>query len=86
MSYAPGQASDAQLHNGPVIAYVLEGHIASQSGDGPFKTYGPGKSWYEPEGTPHRVSGNASDIESAKLLIFAIVDGEKPIRKPIPAQ
>lgn len=86
VSYAPGQASEAHLHNGPVFAYVLEGHIASKSGDGPLKTYGPGESWYEPEGTPHRVSRNASDIESAKLLVFAIVDGEKPIKKPIPAQ
>jgi quercetin dioxygenase-like cupin family protein len=86
VSYAPGQASKAHLHVGPIFAYVLEGHVTSQLGDGPLKTYGPGESWYEAPGTHHTVSRNASDTETAKLLVFAIVDGANPIKQPLPAQ
>lgn len=85
VNYAPGQASKAHLHIGPIFAYVLVGRITSQLGDGPLKTYGPGESWYEAPGTHHTVSRNASDTESAKLLVFAIVDGANPIKQPMPA-
>ncbi|MDY7560163.1 cupin domain-containing protein [Pseudomonas sp. 10B1] len=85
VNYAPGQTSKAHLHIGPIFAYVLVGRVTSQLGDGPLKTYGPGESWYEAPGTHHTVSRNASDTESAKLLVFAIVDGANPIKQPMPA-
>ncbi|GGP27627.1 cupin domain-containing protein [Silvimonas amylolytica] len=86
VNYAPGQTSKAHMHTGPIFAYVLEGHITSQLGDEPAKTYGPGESWYEAPGTHHLVSRNASDSEPAKLLVFSILDGNHPVKQPIPAQ
>jgi quercetin dioxygenase-like cupin family protein len=86
VDYAPGQASKAHLHAGPVIAYVLEGHVMSQLGNGPIKDYGPGQSWYEAPGTRHQVSRNGSDTAPARLLVFAIVQGDSPIKQPLPGQ
>jgi quercetin dioxygenase-like cupin family protein len=86
VNYAPGQASKAHLHAGPIFAYVLEGHVSSQLGDGPVRQYGPGQSWYEAPGTRHMISRNASDTEAAKLLVFAIVEGESPIKQSLPGR
>ena len=84
VSYTPGQASEAHMHTGSVFAYVLEGHVMSQLEGSPTKTYGPGESWYEAPGTHHLVSRNASKTKPAKLLVFAIVGEQEPVKQPIP--
>ncbi|WP_408149262.1 cupin domain-containing protein [Caballeronia glebae] len=84
VSYKPGQASDAHMHPGSIFAYVLEGRVTSQLEGGSAKTYGPGESWYEPPGAHHIVSRNASATKPAKLLVFAIVGDNDPVKQPIP--
>jgi quercetin dioxygenase-like cupin family protein len=84
VSYTPGQASEAHMHPGSIFAYVLEGHVVSQLEGSPARTYGPGESWYEAPGAHHLVSRNASKTKPAKLLVFAIVGEQDPVKLPIP--
>ncbi|BBU29705.1 hypothetical protein BTHE68_34390 [Burkholderia sp. THE68] len=84
VSYKPGQASEAHMHPGSIFAYVLEGHVTSQLEGSAAKTYGPGESWYEPPGAHHIVSKNASATKPAKLLVFAVVGENDPVKQPIP--
>ena len=57
-----------------IYAYVLSGRVRSQVDDEPARVYLPGESWFEKPGAHHRVSENASDTESARLLAVFIVD------------
>lgn len=84
VSYGPGQSSAAHLHPGPIFAYVLEGGVVSQLAGEEAKTYAQGQSWYEPPGSQHLVSKNASQSQSAKLLVFAITSDNEPVKKPLP--
>lgn len=77
VEYEPGGKSDAHHHAGSVIAYVLSGAIRSQnSATGPARVYKAGESFFEPAGSVHLVSENASATEPASLLaIFVAEDG-----------
>src|SRR6476659_2443207 len=74
VDYPPGRVGVPHRHAGFVLAYVLEGAIVTKvSGQGDEKTYTPGQMFYEPPGSTHEVSRNASDTQPARLLamIFA---------------
>ena len=60
-----------------MFAYVLSGTIRSQnSATGPVKVYKAGESFFEPPGSEHLVSENASATEPASLLaVFVAPDG-----------
>lgn len=77
VEYEPGGRSDAHHHAGSVIAYVLTGAIRSQnSATGAVRVYQAGESFFEPAGSVHLVSENASTTEPASLLaIFVAEDG-----------
>lgn len=77
VEYEPGGKSAAHHHAGSVMAYVLTGAIRSQnSATGPVRVYKAGESFFEPAGSIHLVSENASDTEPASLLaIFIAEDG-----------
>jgi quercetin dioxygenase-like cupin family protein len=79
VNYSAGQASQAHVHPGSVFAYVLEGAVISQiEGQAPTE-YKVGDYWYEPPGTPHLVSRNASKTAPAKLLVWLLMgEGEQP--------
>ena len=79
VNYAPGGKSGAHHHAGSVFAYVLSGAIRSQvSTDGPAKVYKAGESFFEPPGSSHLVSENASQTEPASLIaVFVADDGAK---------
>jgi len=75
VTYAPGAKSARHHHAGSVWAYVLSGAIRSQnSATGPAKVYRAGDSFFEPPGSEHLVSENASATESASLLAVHIAD------------
>jgi len=62
-------------HAGNVLAYVLSGTIRSEnSATGPAKIYQAGQSFFEPLGSEHLVSENASTTEPASLLAIFIAD------------
>jgi quercetin dioxygenase-like cupin family protein len=74
VDYAPGRVGAMHHHAGFVLAYVLEGAVITKiSGQGEEKTYTAGQMFYEPPGSTHEVSNNASQTQPAKLLamIFA---------------
>jgi quercetin dioxygenase-like cupin family protein len=79
VSYAPGGKSPAHHHAGSVFAYVLSGAIRSQnSATGPAKVYQAGQSFFEPPGSEHLISENASATEPASLLaVFVADDGAR---------
>ncbi|MGE5159854.1 MAG: cupin domain-containing protein [Gemmatimonas sp.] len=75
VSYAPGGKSGKHHHAGSVLAYVLSGEIRSEnSATGPAKVYKAGESFFEPPGSEHLVSENASGTEPASLLAIFIAD------------
>jgi quercetin dioxygenase-like cupin family protein len=76
VDYPPGASSVSHRHAGSafIYAYVLSGRIRSQVDDEPVRVYGPGEFWFENPGAHHRVSANASDSESSRLLAVFIVD------------
>jgi len=75
VSYAPGAKSMKHHHAGSVLAYVLSGEIRSEnSATGPAKVYKAGETFFEPPGSEHLVSENASATEPASLLAIFIAD------------
>jgi len=73
VDFPPGIVGKVHHHTGFVLAYVLEGRIVSKVSGQEEKTYLPGEMFYEPPGSTHEVSNNASESQPAKLLalIFA---------------
>ena len=79
VEYGPGGASGAHRHAGSVFAFVVEGAIRSKLDDGEEIVYQAGQSFFEPPGTHHAVSANASETEPAKLLaVFVAETGAVP--------
>jgi quercetin dioxygenase-like cupin family protein len=75
VTYAPGAKSARHHHAGSVWAYVLSGAIRSQnSATGPANVYRAGESFFEPPGSEHLLSENASTTEPASLLAVHIAD------------
>jgi quercetin dioxygenase-like cupin family protein len=73
--YPPGAASPSHHHAGSVFVYVLSGVVRSQvSTGGPIKDYKPGETFFEPPGSDHLVSANASTTEPASLLAIFVAD------------
>ena len=83
VEYAPGGKGAAHHHSGSVFAYVLEGEIRSQISDGqPAKVYKAGEFFYEPPGSDHLVSENASATKPAKLLAVFVADDNAVLTAP----
>jgi quercetin dioxygenase-like cupin family protein len=75
VTYAPGGKSGAHHHAGSVFAYVLSGAIRSEnSATGAARVYQAGESFFEPPGSEHLVSENASATEPASLLAIFVAD------------
>ena len=79
VNYAPGAKSVKHHHAGSVLAYVLSGEVRSEnSATGPAKVYRAGETFFEPPGSTHLISENASTTEPASLLaIFVADDGAR---------
>lgn len=73
--YAPGGKSAKHHHAGSVLAYVLSGAIRSEnSATGAARVYKAGETFFEPAGSEHLVSENASATEPASLLAIFVAD------------
>lgn len=72
--YGPGGFTPAHQHAGSVTAYITRGEIRSQLAGGPVETFGVGQSFFEPPGTTHLVSANASMTEPAELIAVFVAD------------
>jgi len=85
VTLAPGQSAAPHLHPGSIFAYVLEGSVTSQLEGQPPHTYMQGETWYEAPRVHHLVTRNASTTQPAKLVVWAIVGDEEPIKLPLPS-
>jgi quercetin dioxygenase-like cupin family protein len=72
--YGPGGFTRAHRHAGSVTAYVTKGEIRSQLGGGPLGTFKVGQTFFEPPGSTHLVSANASTTEPAELIAVFVAD------------
>lgn len=72
VSYAPGEASKPHSHDRDAYVYVLSGHVRSQVEGQPLRVYATGENWFEPAGARHLVSANASNTESATILVVFV--------------
>ena len=85
VDYAPGRVGKVHHHAGFVLAYILSGEIITKiSGQGE-RTYRAGEMFYEPPGSTHEVSRNASETRPAKLLAMIFAKKGVPLTMPGPA-
>lgn len=83
VDYPPGGKSTVHHHAGSVFAYVLTGRIRSQnSATGAARIYKAGETFFEPAGSDHLVSENASASEPASLLAIHIAEDGAVLTKP----
>ncbi len=83
VEYGPGSSSPAHRPAGSVFAYVLSGQIRSEnSATGPVRVYRAGETFFEPPGSTHLVSANASDREPASLLAIFVADDHAQLTQP----
>ena len=75
VTYGPGEKTQKHHHAGSVFAFVVSGTIRSENSvTGPARDYKAGESFFEPDGSVHLVSANASATEPASLLAVFIAD------------
>ncbi|MBR0693030.1 cupin domain-containing protein [Bradyrhizobium lablabi] len=74
VTYGPGGFTRPHRHAGSVTAYITKGEIRSQLGGGPVETFTVGQSFFEPPGSTHVVSANASTTEPAELIAVFVAD------------
>ena len=76
VAYAPGGSSPPHRHHASasILACVVEGEIRSAVEGGEERTYRVGETWFEPPGSHHSVSANASTTAPARLLAFIVAD------------
>ena len=72
--YGPGGFTRPHRHAGSVTAYITKGEIRSQLGGGPVETFKVWQSFFEPPGSTHLVSANASNTEPAELIAVFVAD------------
>jgi quercetin dioxygenase-like cupin family protein len=68
VNYPAGGYSRPHNHPGFVIGYVLEGELRFQIQGASEKTYRAGQVFYEPPGSMHQVSANASMERPVRFL------------------
>ncbi len=74
VTYGPGGFTPPHRHGGTVTAYITRGQIKSKLNDGPVEIFDVGQSFFEPPGTIHYVSANASNTEMAELIAVFVAD------------
>ena len=83
VDYAPGRVGTAHRHPGFTLAYVLEGSVVAKISGQEERTFNAGEMFYEPPGSVHEVSKNASQTRPAKLL--ALNFAKKGLPRTTPA-
>ncbi|PYT81449.1 MAG: hypothetical protein DMG40_09875 [Acidobacteria bacterium] len=85
VDFPPGRVGKVHHHAGFVLAYVLEGNIVSKVSGQDERTYKPGEMFYEPPGSTHEVSNNASTTAPGKLLALIFAKKGAQLTMPGPA-
>ncbi|HEY6332484.1 MAG TPA: cupin domain-containing protein [Blastocatellia bacterium] len=85
VDYPPGRVGKIHHHAGFVLAYVLEGNIVTKISGQEERTYKPGEMFFEPPGSTHEVSRNASETQPGKLLALIFAKKGAQLTMPGPA-
>jgi len=85
VDYPAGRVGQTHHHAGFVLAYVLEGAVVTRISGQEERTYRTGEMFFEPPGSTHEVSNNASATQPAKLLAMIFAKKGVPLTVPGPA-
>ena len=85
VTYAPGGTSASHQHPGPTFGYVVKGSIKWAIDGEPAKTLTVGQSFFEPLGSVHSTSANASATEPAVISVVIVGKTGEPLSKPATA-
>jgi quercetin dioxygenase-like cupin family protein len=82
VTYPPGVVSAAHQHPGPTFGYVVRGKIRWAINGEPAKVLEAGQTFFEPLGSVHSTSANASDTEPATISVVILSKPGEPLSKP----
>jgi len=82
VDYPPGRVGTAHRHPGFTLVYVLEGSVVAKVSGQPERTFKAGEMFYEPPGSVHEVSKNASSTQPARLLALNFAQKGLPLTTP----
>jgi quercetin dioxygenase-like cupin family protein len=82
VDYPPGRVGARHRHPGFTLAYVLEGAVVTKISGQPEQTFKAGQMFYEPPGSIHEVSTNASQTERARLLAMNFIPKGQQLTLP----
>jgi quercetin dioxygenase-like cupin family protein len=82
VTYPPGVESAAHQHPGPTFGYVVRGKIRWAIDGGPAQVLEAGQSFFEPLGSVHSTSANASATEPATISVVILGKVGEPLSKP----
>ncbi len=83
VDYPPGRIGSPHRHPGFTLVYVLEGAVIAKVSGQDERTFKAGEMFYEPPGSIHEVSKNASQTQPARLL--ALNFAKKGLPRTTPA-
>lgn len=82
VTYPPGVSSAAHQHPGPTFGYVVSGKIRWAINGEAARVLEAGQSFFEPMGSVHSTSANASDSEPARISVVILSKPGEPLSKP----
>jgi len=82
VDYPPGRVGTPHKHPGFTLAYVLEGSVVAKITGQEERIYTVGQAFFEPPGSVHEVSRNASQTQPAKLLAINLAKKGLPRTSP----
>ena len=82
VDYPPGRVGARHRHPGFTLAYVLEGAVIAKITGQSEQTFTAGQMFYEPPGSVHEVSKNASQTVRARLLAMNFMPKGQPLTIP----
>lgn len=82
VTYPPGVVSASHQHPGPTFGYVVRGRIRWAINGEPAQILGPGQAFFEPMGSVHSTSANASDTEPATIAVVILGKTGEALSKP----
>lgn len=82
VTYPPGAVGASHQHPGPTFGYVVKGRIRWAVNGEPAKELAAGQSFFEPLGSVHSTSANASATEPAVISVVIVGKTGEPLSKP----
>ena len=82
VDYAPGRVGAPHRHPGFVLVFVVEGTVVTKISGQEERMYSAGEMFFEPPGSTHEVSRNASATEPARLLAMIFAKKGAPPTSP----